>query len=192
MIAAMVTIATFGDALEANLAKGYLESAGIRAFLADDQTLGMAWHLTIALGGVKLQVADEDAQEARTILTERTTGNAAAPSSVTNLDPADSIDADTAETAQALALPAEPTPDDEIEAPPATAREQNADRAWRGAILGLLFPPLQLFVFCLLVGVLISDQRLAQPHLRRAIVATLINLPLTLLAILFIRHLLGI
>src|SRR5436305_14637278 len=118
----MKTIATFGDGMEANLARNYLESVGIPAFIADEQTVGIAWHLTIALGGVKLQVADEIATEARTALAERHTATAEST--------------DEAETASA-------TPDEapeELE-PPLTLREQNADRAWRGAIICVFFFP---------------------------------------------------
>ncbi len=50
----MQTIATFSDSIAANLAKGQLEDAGIDTYLADEQTVGMAWHLSIAVGGIKL------------------------------------------------------------------------------------------------------------------------------------------
>lgn len=64
----LVTVATFPTAVEANLAKGCLESAGIPAFLKDEQMVGMVWHWAMALGGVKLQVGEDDAEEALDIL----------------------------------------------------------------------------------------------------------------------------
>ena len=64
----LVTVATFPNAMEANFAKGCLEAAGIPAFLADEQMVGMNWHMSILLGGVKLQVCADDAEEAVEIL----------------------------------------------------------------------------------------------------------------------------
>lgn len=68
MTESLVTVATFPTAMEANLAKGCLEAAGIPAFLADEQMVGMNWHMAILLGGVKLQVGPDDAEEAVEIL----------------------------------------------------------------------------------------------------------------------------
>jgi hypothetical protein len=61
----LVTVANFGDVFEANLAKAMLESEGIQAYLADGELATMAWHLTGAVGGVKLQVVSrhEEARE---------------------------------------------------------------------------------------------------------------------------------
>jgi hypothetical protein len=63
----LVTVATFTTAIDAHLRKNLLEGEGIRAFLADeltgDRLLGGA-----AYGGVKLQVAQPDAERARQIL----------------------------------------------------------------------------------------------------------------------------
>ena len=66
----LATVATFRSPVEANLARNRLEAAGIEAFLADEETVGMVWHLTNALGGIKLQVGDRDVEEALAILAE--------------------------------------------------------------------------------------------------------------------------
>ena len=50
----LVTIATFQMPTEAHLAKSALEANGMNAFLADELTVGVAWHLSNAFGGVKL------------------------------------------------------------------------------------------------------------------------------------------
>ena len=75
----LATVATFGCPVEANLARNRLEAAGIKAFLADEETVGMVWHLTNALGGIKLQVGDRDAEEALAILAESEAPDLPAP-----------------------------------------------------------------------------------------------------------------
>lgn len=67
---ALVTIATFRDLPEALLAKGKLDSAGIQTFLADDNLVRTDWFWSNAIGGVKLQVGEADAQEALDLLSE--------------------------------------------------------------------------------------------------------------------------
>src|SRR5258708_9819308 len=66
----MLTIATFTNPVEATLAKNRLESAGIKAFLEGQETVAMAWHLTNAFGGIKLQVLEADSEDAIAILGE--------------------------------------------------------------------------------------------------------------------------
>ena len=50
----LVTIATFDSPAEAEVARLALEEHGIRAFLADDNLVGMNWLLSNAVGGAKL------------------------------------------------------------------------------------------------------------------------------------------
>jgi len=64
----LVTIATFDFPAEAETQKIRLEHSGIRAFLSDNNLVGMNWFLSNAVGGVKLQVAAEDADRANRIL----------------------------------------------------------------------------------------------------------------------------
>src|SRR5260370_17361888 len=66
----LVTVGTFWSPVEANLARNRLEAAGMQAFLVSEESVSMAWHLTNAFGGVKLQVGDGDAEEAQAILAE--------------------------------------------------------------------------------------------------------------------------
>lgn len=66
----LVTVATFNDPLEAQLARGKLESVGIRSTLADDNLVAMDWYYTNAVGGVKLQVMPADVAVAREALAE--------------------------------------------------------------------------------------------------------------------------
>ncbi len=67
----LVTVARFVNPVEASLARNCLEGAGVEAFLADVATVSVAWQLSNALGGVKLQVAESDAARARLALREQ-------------------------------------------------------------------------------------------------------------------------
>jgi hypothetical protein len=72
----LVPIRTFWNLLEAQLAKGLLESAGIEAFLFDDNMVRLDWFNANALGGVKLRVDADKVEEATRILEENVSANA--------------------------------------------------------------------------------------------------------------------
>ena len=61
-------IAAFGTLLEAELARGRFQSEGIAARLLDEFTIGIAAHLSPALGGVKVVVPIGDVELAREVL----------------------------------------------------------------------------------------------------------------------------
>jgi hypothetical protein len=172
----LVTVARFGDALEASMAKNCLEDAGIGAYLADSETATMAWQLTGALGGVKLQVAGPDLDRARVVLDEQL---AASPEEAEGL--AEEALAATPEVAEEgeSSLTGDLDPD-EPELKP-TEREEDAERAFRGAIFGLLFLPLQFYVTYLLLLVVTSRETLSGRARRRALIAAAINIPFVLL-----------
>ncbi len=64
----LVTIARYTFPYEAQIARALLESEGVSSFIADEQTINMQWLYSDALGGVRLQVAEEDVYRARSIL----------------------------------------------------------------------------------------------------------------------------
>ncbi|MHB1021232.1 MAG: putative signal transducing protein [Acidobacteriaceae bacterium] len=66
----LVTLEQFRDLPEALLAQGKLESAGIEAFLADDNMVRMDWFMSQMIGGIRLQVRPEDEEFARALLAE--------------------------------------------------------------------------------------------------------------------------
>ena len=68
--AAVVTLQHFRDIPEALLAKGKLESAGIPCVLADGNLVRMDWLLSNAIGGIRLQVHQQDLETARAVLDE--------------------------------------------------------------------------------------------------------------------------
>ena len=164
----LVTLATFNDTVEANLAKNYLEEAGFPAFLADEETVNMDWLLGNAVGRIKLQVGDRDAEAARTLLSQH--GHLEAPAAI-------GPEEIRFESSQAEPEDQEEDQDaDEFEPTP-TTRDKNAERAFRGAIFGVLFFPLQFYVFYLLLRVFIAEEPLGDRERRKAIIAAIINLP---------------
>jgi Putative prokaryotic signal transducing protein len=66
----LATIRKFRDLPEALLAKGSLDSAGIEAFLVDDNMVRMDWFISNLLGGIKLVVDAENAEVANEILNQ--------------------------------------------------------------------------------------------------------------------------
>lgn len=65
-----VTVATFANAFNANVVKGRLDSEGIPCFIKDEHTVAMNPFYSGALGGIKLQVREEDEADARRLLAE--------------------------------------------------------------------------------------------------------------------------
>jgi hypothetical protein len=61
-------VASFDTVMEAELARGRLESEGIGARIVDGNTVGVAQHLSIALGGVKIAVSRSEFEAAREVL----------------------------------------------------------------------------------------------------------------------------
>lgn len=70
----MVVVAAFPTVDQANLLAARLRSAGVACELRDDATLGLNWAYTLALGGVKVTVADADEADALAILGEAPVG----------------------------------------------------------------------------------------------------------------------
>ncbi len=60
----MTTIATFTVPEEAHLFRTFLESRGIEGFVLDENFVQMCWHYSNAIGGVRLAVAADDADQA--------------------------------------------------------------------------------------------------------------------------------
>jgi len=66
----MITIATFSKVEDAHLLRMRLESAGIPAFIPNENTIQVDWGLTNMLGGVTVEIAEEDLEAARALLSE--------------------------------------------------------------------------------------------------------------------------
>jgi hypothetical protein len=68
MLEELVTITKFVNLGEAKLAQGKLVSAGISAFVCDENMHAMNWHMGMALGGIRLQVPDSQVVRALEVL----------------------------------------------------------------------------------------------------------------------------
>lgn len=159
----LVTVARFDNDIDASLARQCLAGAGIAAYLADQSTVATAWHLTGALGGVKLLVATRDVEEATAVLTKVRDGE---------------LEVEEEWTEDEVAAEGEDEEDDVAE-PPRSSREQMVDRSLKSLVLSLLFMPLTLYTAWLLLDVASSAGELRTAHRRRAIwvaVATTVQL----------------
>lgn len=67
-VADVVTVATFDDMPAAHIALGRLHAEGLAARLADENLVQTDWLYAIAVGGIKLQVDEQDAALAAEIL----------------------------------------------------------------------------------------------------------------------------
>jgi len=67
----LVTVAVLPGETEANLVKNQLGAAGIDAYLDGAEAAAMSWHMTGAFGGIKVQVAASDAEDAQALLEKR-------------------------------------------------------------------------------------------------------------------------
>jgi len=66
----LVTLRSYRDLPAAQVAKSALESAGIFAFLRDENTVRMDWGYSQIIGGIRLQVRPEDAAAAEAVLSQ--------------------------------------------------------------------------------------------------------------------------
>jgi hypothetical protein len=136
-----VIVASFPTPHEAQLAKMQLESADIPAYVSDEMTVGMVWHMGTALGGVKLHVAEADAQRAEAILS--------------GSDPTDKAD-----------HPLEATPyrkhgrsEQDLDGiSPTRHGDDAARRAFRAAIVGLFLCPGVVHIYS--IGLVLSARSL--------------------------------
>lgn len=64
----MPVIASYTQLEDAHLAVSKLEGSGVSAWLRDEATANLYWFYSNAIGGVKVEVAEEDIDRAREIL----------------------------------------------------------------------------------------------------------------------------
>ncbi|MFL6428768.1 MAG: DUF2007 domain-containing protein [Acidobacteriaceae bacterium] len=66
----LITVQQYRELADAQIAKGALESAGIPCFLRDENAVRMEWVWSNLMGGVRLQVREEDREAAHSILAQ--------------------------------------------------------------------------------------------------------------------------
>ena len=134
----LVTVAVPRTAAEAHFLKNQLEAVGIDVYLADEEAVAMAWHMTGGFGGVKLQVAATDAEDGRYF----------GPPALARYAGATAVGGTAAE-------------DEDDEEEVLSEREQTANRAYRAAVFGLLFFPLEAYALWLFIRVARTRDSLA-------------------------------
>ena len=74
---AFVTLRSYRDLIDAELAKSQLESAGIPALILDQHLASIQWLYSNAIGGVKLKVDESDLDAALDVLQDERTADLA-------------------------------------------------------------------------------------------------------------------
>jgi hypothetical protein len=146
----LVTVATFDEAGQAHIAKNVLEEAGIKVALSDEETVGALWYLSIALGGIKVKVLEEDAERAVAVL-EKELG----PDEGGEITPEQlAAEAEAATPEEGVEPPPSPTPQTPVGAPSTQAddttpseRDEYARRLFFIAWFGLAFFPIAFIAF---------------------------------------------
>lgn len=113
MAGRIVTVARFDQAGQAHVARNALEAAGIKSVITDEAVVSMDWFLSNAVGGIKVQVLEEDAERALAALNQ----------ALGEEEPLD----DEAMAAEAEAAGRE---DDEDAAPTAPSEPQHLTKPW--------------------------------------------------------------
>jgi hypothetical protein len=136
--ATFVTVATFMDTFDAELARNDLQSAGLHAFLLGQPIGAVDWIRISTIGGIRLQVPSDEAERANAILEEVRSAKRARKRKT------------------------------ELDGEPArTQREENAYSSLKAAVFGLLFLVFAGYVCVLLeayaVWLVIKVKRSAEP-----------------------------
>ncbi len=69
-MANLVTVSSYDDVLEAHLAGICLEDAGIPSYVADANVVNTYWLYTLAVGGMKIQVEEQNLPKALQVLAD--------------------------------------------------------------------------------------------------------------------------
>jgi hypothetical protein len=192
----LITLRSYYDLLDAEMAVNLLRSEGVPAFLADSKFVSTTWHLANAVQGIKLQVRAEDEEKARYFLgevdmarNERRTDWEQDPDEDLD-DEFDDDEFDESEHDHLLPITggyARRSVDEIDDETPPNPAEANAERAFKGAAFGLLFLPLQFYVTFLLADILFSGRSLRPRYRRKALLAGIINVIFLVLLTVYLR-----
>jgi hypothetical protein len=177
----LVTIASFSTPEEAALARNFLETRGIKAFLTDEETVGMFWHLGNAVGGVKLQVADDDQDRAQLALEQRDGPSPESPehgiAEGRTCPMCGTTFSDEYDDCPECGPPEDVLKEESetsITTPEVVAGAEADDlarRALRASVFGLLFAPIGLYALWLLLDITRYSGELSPTGLRKVIFA---------------------
>ncbi len=170
-------VATFDNPVAAEMAKNLLESHGLLAMLADEETVAIAWQLSSAVGGIKLLVPAASLGRAEYLLDHK-----AAPP-VSDEEIAAAVAA-SPEIAAELAGAAEPFDD--------TATDREVDRILKATVFAMLFFPIQLYTLVRLWMLRYADPPVRSSDRWKIRLAYALSLPLwfavTIPSVLLVGH----
>ena len=148
----LVTVATYDLPPIAHIARNALEAAGIKAIISDDQMVGMDWLLSTALGGVKVQVWEEDVERAVVVLEAAAGAPEEGSESAEGEDEEDNgyepTEEDFADEPETDPMPVSVTGEVAVSNDP-PSRDRLARRAFFTAWLGLVLLPVAAYSFYL-------------------------------------------
>jgi hypothetical protein len=159
-----VTVAIFNNEVDAALARNYLETGGVRAFLQDEAAAAVDSPRTSPVGGIEIQVKPGDFGRAQFLLRQL-------PEDMRKnyrFGHAQESAFATSEMLHKL----EANPHDE------TARDQAVDRLFRVAVMGLIFVPLQFYALWLLLTLHTEHGPISPRRRWKLLAAALLNVPL--------------
>jgi hypothetical protein len=160
----LVTVATFDQVVQAQMAADALRAAGIDTMVADAETVSMDWLLSTAIGGIKVQVREEDAERAVEELGRRFGERGEGFGAEAADEPDEGED-----------RPPEPEPADEPGPPAAPAsRDDYARRLVRAAVFGLFVPPVWFFAVYLFLNAAFGDGTLTEAGRNKLFVGTFV------------------
>jgi hypothetical protein len=166
----LVTVATFSTPMEAGMAQSRLELEGIQVFQTDAATVSMAWHFGIMVGGIKLQVIEDDLERALVALESN-------DSAVITEDDWRSDESDD-----------EPEEDD-AEYQVASPADEMVALALHTAVLGFVIPGFQLYSLWLLARIAKNAAPLTSANRRRVLLTCIADLPTILICCVLIKEL---
>jgi hypothetical protein len=158
----LVTVASFDQPAQARLAQNALTDAGIAAAVSDESIVAMDWLLSNAVGGVKVQVWEEDAEKAVDVLESKFGKDGEGLQGNVSLEEltreAESATPDKGEE------PELPSPEPDAPEKPPTApdsRDNFARKLVFTAFLGLVFPPFLFYAVYLFLNAAFGEGSLS-------------------------------
>jgi len=174
----MVTVGVYSDTFQASMARNALEAAGVATFLQGDLSADL-FQVGSAMG-VRLLVSSVDENEAHRVLEElEASREQAADDAIAEGEP-ETNDVESAFSEapmeQGLLTPEPTEPKEKL-----SEREENVGRAFRSAILALIFFPV-IFLALYYLFLCYGDEEPLKPHVRsRLMLTSFIVLPVVLL-----------
>ncbi len=156
----LVTVASFATSAEAAIARSRVEAEGISAHLTDEEIVDAIWAPAVAIGGVKLQVNQFDADRAVSALQSK--GGIEVPQSEWQLTNSNRGFSESLEGSH-------------IELNAAPSAKKAVSRALRAAIFGLIMPPFAIYSFWLLLKAIAYSTSLNHTIVLRMLLVLLIN-----------------